>query len=94
MATPAACPPAGVLGRGSGAAHGVASSGPPGRVATERANGCVCGGPPADLLGTWNRLALDPKILAEPSVFQGVVYTVRARDDSGSGAGGRASSDD
>ncbi len=30
----------------------------------------------ADLLGTWNRLALDSKILAEPSIFEGIVYTV------------------
>jgi hypothetical protein len=28
-----------------------------------------------DLLGTWNRMALDPAILAEPSIFDNIVYT-------------------
>ena len=28
-----------------------------------------------DLLGTWNRMALDPAILAEPSIFANIVYT-------------------
>jgi hypothetical protein len=28
-----------------------------------------------DLLGTWNRMALDPDILAEPSIFANIVYT-------------------
>ena len=30
-----------------------------------------------DLLGTWNRMALDPAILAEPSIFANIVYTGR-----------------
>lgn len=28
-----------------------------------------------DLLGTWNRMALDPAILGEPSIFANIVYT-------------------
>ena len=28
-----------------------------------------------DLLGTWNRMALDPAILGEPSLFANIVYT-------------------